>query len=76
MVLGRLFSAAANAALLGIKEYTFKVFITASFITSLPGIITQLIVIPILTKFISNYAKLNESRIEKIGRLRNSKRRA
>jgi len=75
MLVGRLFSAAANAALLGLKDYTFNVFITASFIRSLFGIITQLILIPILTKFILNYGKLNNYEIEKTVRLKKSKKR-
>lgn len=58
MLLGRGVSFIANAALLGLKDYSFSVFITASFVKSLPGIIAQLILIPILTKFIFIYAKL------------------
>lgn len=58
MLIGRCFSAAANALLLGLKNYTFTAFATASFIKSFPGIITQLILIPILTKFIFTFGKL------------------
>jgi len=50
MLGGRLISGAANAILLGATgaSYGFMAFITASFVTSLPGIIIQLIFVPLV----------------------------
>lgn len=69
MLIGRMFSAAASAALIGLKEYTFTVFITSSFVKSLPGILMQLILIPVLVKFILTYSKLDKD-YGKVKRLR------
>ena len=48
MLCGRIISGLANMALLGLagQEYSLKMFLTASFITSMPGIIIQIIVVP------------------------------
>lgn len=50
MVLGRAVSGVANAALLGMAgaPYGFEAFLTASFVTSLPGIAIQLVFVPVL----------------------------
>ncbi len=50
MLGGRLVSGAANAVLLGIagKPYGLTTFLTASFVTALPGILIQIILIPAL----------------------------
>lgn len=50
MVLGRCVSGLVNLCLLSMagKAYTLEIFISASFISALPGILLQLTVIPIL----------------------------
>lgn len=48
MLLGRLVSGLLNGLLFRAGEYTFQMFLTASFVTALPGIILQLICIPAL----------------------------
>jgi type IV secretory pathway VirB3-like protein len=50
MIGGRIVSGVANAVLLGVsgKSYGFTVFITGSIVTALPGIIAQIVVIPLL----------------------------
>ena len=69
MIAGRIVNAFMNIILLGIngKAYTFKMFITANIINSIPGIILQLIVIPALlfalnkTKLVTIYKKETKS---------------
>lgn len=48
MILGRIISGAANIILYGITQdaYTWEIFLSASFIQAIPGIIFQLIAIP------------------------------
>lgn len=46
MLAGRLVSGLANVALLGVAKYGIKAFLTGSFVTALPGIILQLVLIP------------------------------
>ena len=48
MLVGRLVSGVLNALLFRAGEYRLDVWLTASFVTSLPGIIIQLCVIPAL----------------------------
>ncbi|MGI6153448.1 MAG: ECF transporter S component [Christensenellaceae bacterium] len=50
MLAGRGVSGLANAAILGIagQPYAFGTFITASFVTSIPGIVIQLVFIPLI----------------------------
>lgn len=50
MLAGRVVLGLANVILLGISggSYAFSTFITAAFVTALPGIIIQLILIPII----------------------------
>ena len=50
MLGGRIVSGVANAVLMGIagKSYGLRAFIAASFVTSLPGIIIQIVIIPII----------------------------
>lgn len=52
MLLGRLVSGTTNYLLLSMagKPYAFKIFITASFITPISGIILQLVLIPVIVK--------------------------
>lgn len=47
---GRAVSGIANAVLLGIagKPYGFTVFLTSAFVTALPGIVIQLVAVPLL----------------------------
>ena len=50
MLGGRVVSGLANALFMGIAHvpYGFEMFLTASFVTALPGIIIQLVIIPLL----------------------------
>lgn len=59
MLFGRIVSGAANYILLSMqgKPYVFKMFITASFVTPVLGIILQLILIPVIVKLINKAQK-------------------
>ena len=65
MLGGRIVSGVANAILMGVagNEYGFSAFISASFVTSLPGILIQIIFVPLVVialqkaKLISSPAK-------------------
>ncbi len=46
MLAGRIFNGIANALIFSAGNYSFKVWLTASFVTALPGIIIQLAIIP------------------------------
>lgn len=50
MLVGRAVSGVANAILMGVmgKAYGLGAFLTASFVTGLPGIIVQLVVVPLV----------------------------
>jgi Protein of unknown function (DUF1393). len=48
MLIGRLLSGVINATLLQVGKYSIKIWLTASFVTALPGILIQLALIPIL----------------------------
>ncbi len=50
MLGGRIVSGLANTVLMGMSgaPYGFEMFLTASFVTALPGIIIQIVVIPLL----------------------------
>lgn len=50
MLAGRVVSGVANAVFLGIagKAYGFSAFLTASFVTAIPGIIIQLVAVPLV----------------------------
>lgn len=54
MLAGRAVSSIVNLILLSMagKAYTLEIFLTAAFVTALPGIILQLIIIPLLVKVI------------------------
>lgn len=48
MLAGRLVMGAVNALVFQAGRYSFQVFLTAAFVTALPGILIQLLVIPTL----------------------------
>ncbi|GAA0180053.1 ECF transporter S component [Clostridium sediminicola] len=52
MILGRLVSAIVNFILLSFvgKTFVFKIFITTCTVTALPGIVVQLLLIPVIIK--------------------------
>lgn len=56
MLAGRIVNGFVNTFILSTQGYTLSVFMTASFITCLPGIIIQLIVIPILVRILNKTA--------------------
>ena len=53
MLAGRIVNGLVNTFVLSTQGYTLSVFMTASFITCLPGIIIQLIVVPILVRILN-----------------------
>lgn len=50
MLAGRVVSGVANAIFMGIagKAYGFSAFLTASFVTAIPGIIIQIVAVPVI----------------------------
>ena len=50
MLIGRIVSGIVNATLLSAvgSTYTFRIFFTASFVTGLPGIVIQVVLIPVI----------------------------
>ena len=48
MIAGRIVSGILKALIFNVGQYSFKIFITSSFVTCLPGIIVQLIFVPVL----------------------------
>ena len=53
MLAGRIVNGFVSTFILSTQGYTLSVFMTASFITCLPGIIIQLIVIPVLVRILN-----------------------
>lgn len=51
MLMGRIISGVTNATIFQAGKYSFEAWITASFITAIPGIVIQLIVIPVVYIF-------------------------
>ena len=50
MLAGRIVNGLFNTCILSTQDYTLSVFMMASFVTCLPGVILQLIVIPVLVR--------------------------
>ena len=50
MLAGRIVNGLVNTCILSTQGYTLSVFTMASFVTCLPGVILQLIVIPVLVR--------------------------
>ena len=63
MLLGRIVWGISKAALLGIadKTFTVKAFIAGGFVDALPGIVLQLVLIPLTMSIID---KIENSRIK------------
>lgn len=59
MLCGRIIMGGANLILLGLnnKAYTFAFFITDAFINAIPGIIIQLVLVPLIVIKLKNYLK-------------------
>ena len=53
MLAGRIVNGFVNTFVLSTQGYTLSVFMIASFITCLPGIIIQLIIIPVLVRILN-----------------------
>lgn len=53
MIIGRLIYGVTNTLIFQTTSYSFSIWLTSAFITGIPGIIIQLIIIPILIKKIS-----------------------
>ncbi|MDL2252689.1 ECF transporter S component [Ruminococcaceae bacterium OttesenSCG-928-I18] len=62
MLAGRVVSGVAHAVLLGFSggEYSLQIFLTAAFITGLPGIIIQLLFIPVLVMLLTKARLLDK----------------
>ncbi len=60
MILGRVAYGTATLIMLGSTAYTFEAFIAGAFFSAIPGIILQLILIPVLVKALSRFS-LNNS---------------
>ena len=69
MICGRVSWGIMKTALLGIsgKVFTFKAFIMGGIIDSLPGIILQLILIPVIIKFMDVFHRHNDNKTENKG---------
>ena len=50
MLAGRIVNGLVNTCILSTQGYTLSVFMMASFVTCLPGVVLQLIVIPVLVR--------------------------
>ena len=48
MLAGRIVSGILKALIFNVGEYSFKIFITSSFLPGIPGILIQLIFIPVI----------------------------
>ena len=59
MIIGRVAAFFVQGAMLGFQNNALKAYIDANFIGSIPGIITQVILIPPLCKFLFKYAKIS-----------------
>jgi len=46
MLIGRIFFGLANALIFNVGEYSMQMWLTASFVTALPGIVLQIVIIP------------------------------
>lgn len=57
MIVGRIVNGIINFMLLGLSgaEYSFKIFMTATFLTPLAGIIVQIIVVPIIVVILTKF---------------------
>lgn len=66
MLGGRIMNGLANILLLGLagKPYTLNIFISSSFITSLPGIVIQLIFIPIIISLFQKSGYMENKKIK------------
>jgi riboflavin transporter FmnP len=60
MLAGRVVSGILNATLFSVGRYSMHIWLTASFVTALPGIVIQLVVIPVLVAVLQK-AKLVET---------------
>ncbi len=58
MVAGRIMSGIASTILLGLasKPYTFEAFIQSALITSLPGIVLQIVLVPMVILILDKYS--------------------
>lgn len=65
MLAGRAVSGVANAILMGFagKDYGMTAFLTASFVTALPGIIIQLVVVPLLVMTLTKAGLVEDPRL-------------
>ena len=63
MVAGRIVSGILKALIFNVGQYSFKIFITSSFLTCLPGIIIQFIFVPVLVFALQKSGVIGRERI-------------
>lgn len=65
MLCGRVVSGVANAILMGVmgKPYGLNTFLTASFVTGLPGIVIQLIAVPLIVVALTKAGFVNNPKL-------------
>lgn len=63
MVAGRIVSGILKALIFNVGQYSFKIFITSSFVTCLPGIIIQFIFVPVLVFALQKSGVIGRERI-------------
>ena len=63
MVAGRIVSGILKALIFNVGQYSFKIFITSSFATCLPGIIIQFIFVPVLVFALQKSGVIGRERI-------------
>ncbi len=68
MVGGRAVSGLASAVFYGVagKDYGFQIFLTGAFVTGLPGIILQLLIIPLLVIGLEKATVISKPTISKV----------
>ncbi len=72
MLSGRLIGGILNAFIFSVGKYTMQIWLTSSFVTALPGIIAQLIFIPVII-FALQRAKLIDDSSSTSNALKNAK---
>lgn len=57
MIIGRIIKGISNALFFSVGSYSLSLWITTTFVKGIPGIIIQLILIPIIVKTLNKYTK-------------------
>lgn len=62
MIVGRIVMGAANALIFRFGEYSLSAWVAASFITALPGIIIQIIILPVIVQILRKAGVITSAR--------------